>query len=158
MQRIFVACAIALVVQAAGAKPPAEPASPKFAAVAHAATICTDKGAFGRVFPHGGYGHVDTTVTDEWAPFAKLTLTAGDITAVASFDGASDSREEDEAAAKKFLTALDKAIEAKHHFAHREAHHSGVTFGSGKEASNGLRFEVRQEDDHIIATCLAPGD
>jgi hypothetical protein len=155
MHRILVAGAIALVAQAAAAKPPA---LPKFEAVAQAAKICTAKGAFGRLFPRAGYGHVDTTAGDDWAPFAKLTLAEGEITAIASFRGTGDSREADEAAAKEFLQALDKAVQAKHHFAHREAHRSGAAFRGGKEPGNGLTFEVRQEDDHIIATCIEPGD
>jgi len=158
MQRFILAGVIALVIQAADAKPPAEPAPPKFAAVAHAATICTDKGAFGRLFPRGGYGHVDTTADDDWAPFEKLSIAAGEITAVAPFRGAGDSRETDEALAEKFRKALDKAVEAKHHFAKREAHHTGVAFHAGKEPGHGLTLEIRQEDDHVVATCLEPGD
>ena len=155
MQRLLMASAIVLALQAADAKPPiAEPASP---AITHAATICTDKGAFGRAFGRG-YGHVDTTAADEWAPFAKLSIAAGEITAIASFHGTGDSREADEALAKKFLNALDKAVEAKHHFAHREAHGTGVAFRTGKEPGSGLTFALRQEDDQIIATCIEPGD
>jgi hypothetical protein len=157
MHRILIACAIALVFQAAAAKPSAEPRQPQAEAVKHAGLICTDKGAFGRPFGRG-YGYVDTTVDDDWTPFAKLTLGAGEITAIASFHGAGDSREDDEAAAKKFLKALDKAIQAKHHFPHREAHRTGAAFRSGKEPGKGLMFEVRQEDDQIIATCIEPGD
>ena len=148
------ACAIALVFQAAEAKPPAPPQLP---AVAHAATICTDKGAFGRAFGRD-YGHVDTTVDDDWAPFEKLSIGAGEIIAIASFHGAGDSREADEALAEKFLKALDKAVETNHHFPHREAHRTGVAFHAGKEPGRGLTFALRQEDDQIVATCSEPED
>jgi len=155
MQRLLMAGAIAVTLQAAAAKPPAaEPPSP---AIAHAAEICTATGAFGRAFGRG-YGHVDTTVDDDWAPFAKLSIGAGEVTAIASFDGAGDSREADEALAKKFLKALDKAVESKHHFAHREAHSSGVAFHAGKEPGKGLTLEVRGQDDQVVATCIAPRD
>ena len=147
MRLIVIALAIALTGSAAAKEPVTE-------AVQHAGDICKATGGFGRVFSRG-YGHVDATAGDDWAPFGKLTIAAGEITSEASFRGAGDSAEDDAARAEKFFKALDKAVTAKKRFAHRETNGNAVRFSSGKEPGSGVVLELRQDGDAIVATCSA---
>jgi hypothetical protein len=148
MLRIVMVAVIAVPLAAAAAHGAKHQAAPEAAfpkdAIEHAAKLCTDDGAFGRAFAGSAYGQVDTTAEAEWAPFEKLTIAGNEITAVASFD--------DAALARRYLKALEKAVEGKKHFKHRETHGSGMVFGSGKDA--GTTLELRQDGDHVVALCL----
>jgi hypothetical protein len=155
MPRIVSAALIVFFVPCAMAK------SPEPAAVAHAAKACTKDGAFGRSFGDAGYGHVDSIADDEWAPFRRLTIRETGrgtvIRAEASFRDAGDSRGDDIALAQRFFKAFDKAIAAKHRFAHREANGNGVTFHTGNEPDTGLVFDIHREADRVIADCIDLG-
>lgn len=151
--RILLAGIVLVALQGADAKTPAVPKEPPAAAVSHADKICTASGGFGRRFGRG-YGHVDATAGDDWAPFAKLTVEGGHISAEASFHGARDSEEDDAAAAEHFFKALDHAVEAKHKFAHREASGGGsIVFHTAKEQGTGLVFEISLRGDTVVAAC-----
>lgn len=152
--RILLCVVMAIALQAADAKTPksAAPKEPVAAVVKHAGDICTATGGFGRVFGRGD-GHVDTTASDDWAPFEKLTIQAGDITAVAPFRGTGDTLEDDVAHAARFFHALDKAVTAKGHFKHRETSGNAVRFSSSKEPQSGVTLAFRQEQDQIVAMC-----
>jgi hypothetical protein len=152
--RMLLSLVVAIALQAADAKTP-EPAVPKepvAEAVKHVSDICKATGGLGRVFGRG-YGHVDTTAGDDWAPFEKLTIATGEITAVASFRGSGDTLEDDVAHAERFFHALDKAVTAKGPFKHRDTSGNAVRFSSGKQAGSGVTLEFHQEQDQIIATC-----
>jgi hypothetical protein len=152
--RIFLTTAVIVSLTAPlAAKPAQEPKTPTYEAVEHASDICSTTGAFGRKFGRTGSGRVDTTVGEDWAPFTKLTIMPGEIHAEASFRGVGDSQEEDEAAAKKFRTALDKALTASHVLAHRKAHSNGAEFESHEDGS-GIAFLLRQDEEHITADCI----
>jgi hypothetical protein len=152
--RILLSLVVAIAFQAADAKTPkpAVPKEPVAEAVKHAGDICKATGGFGRVFGRG-YGHVDATADDDWAPFEKLTIETGAIAAVAPFRGSGDTLEDDVAHAEHFLKALDKAVTAKGHFKHREASGNAVRFSSGKDAGSGITLQFRQEQDQIVANC-----
>jgi hypothetical protein len=152
--RILLSLVVAMALQAADAKTPkpAVPKEPVAEAVEHAGDICKATGGFGRVFGRGP-GHVDATAADDWAPFEKLTIETGTITAVAPFRGSGETLEDDVAHAERFLKALDKAVTAKQHFKHREASGNAVRFTSGKEAGSGVTLQLRQEEDQIVAIC-----
>ena len=152
--RILLCLVVVMAFQAAAAKTPkpAVPKEPVTEAVKHAGDICKVTGGFGRVFGRGD-GHVDATAADDWAPFEKLTIETGAITAVAPFRGSGDTLEDDVAHAERFLKALDKAVTAKGHFKHREASGNNVRFGSGKEAGSGVTLQLHQEEDQIVAVC-----
>lgn len=152
MCRILFALIIAASVASADAKPAKPEAAPEAAAITHAGDICKATGGFGRVFGRG-YGHVDTTADDEWAPFERLTIEAGRITAEASFNGSGDSLENDVANAEKFLKALDHAVTAKGHFPHRDASGNTIRFANGKQAGSGVTLVLRQEQELIVALC-----
>jgi hypothetical protein len=156
MSKILLVVLMALPLAAADAKPAKsaaqEPKEPPAAALAHAGDICKTTGGFGRVFGRG-YGHVDATASDEWAPFERLTIEPGRITAEASFSGATDNLEGDVEKADRFLKALDRAIAAKHHFPHRETSGAAVRFSAGKDKGSGTTLILEREQDQIRAVC-----
>jgi hypothetical protein len=152
MRTIVFATAIAIAVTAASAKPPAAPKQPEPAVIKHAGDICKPIGGFGRVFGRG-YGHVDATASDDWAPFERLSIESGAITAEASFRGAGDSIEDDAALAEKFLKKLAHAIEAKGKFKHRETRGDARRYSTGKEEGTGIVLELHQEQELIVAAC-----
>lgn len=156
MLRILIATTLALTF-AASAKPETEH-KPKVPAVAHAAKACTPDGAFGREFTRDRYGHLDSTVDDDWAPFEHLTIAGGEITAEASFHDAGASAEDDMALAKKFRKAFQKAVEDKAEFPEHEKHGDGIEFRSKKDSDRGLVFQLWQDQDRIIAKCIDQGD
>jgi hypothetical protein len=136
----------------AAAKPATAPKEPEPAVLKHTGDICKPIGGFGRVFGRG-YGHVDAMAGDDWAPFEKLSIEEGAITAEASFRGFGDTLEDDVALAEKFLKKLDHAIEAKHTFKHRETSGNAVRFSSGKEPGTGMLFELHQDREAVVAIC-----
>jgi hypothetical protein len=152
MRKILFGLMIAAALPAAMAKPAAEANEPATPVIAHVGDICKATGGFGRVFGRG-YGHVDASASDDWAPFGKLAIEAGAITAEASFRGAGDSLENDVALAEKFLKKLDHAVKAEKHFLHRETNGNAIRFSSGKEAGDGVVLELHQEQDVIVAIC-----
>jgi hypothetical protein len=154
MRTIIFATAIVIGLTAASAKPPAAPKEPEPAVLKHAGDICKTTGGFGRVFGRG-YGHVDATASEDWAPFEKLSIEAGAITAEASFRGLGDSLEDEAVLAEKFFKKLDHAIEAKKHFPHREKSGNAIRYSNGKEPGTGIVLELRQEADVIVALCSA---
>lgn len=147
--RILLA-AIILVSLPASAKTPIP--MPDYDAVAKASEICSAKGAFGRAFARSG--RVDTTAEPDWAPFTKLSLSAKEIHAEASFHGTSDSLEGDIKEASDFRHALDKALTAKHVFKDRKVHDNGVEFHSSEDPASGVAFYLRQTEEHISADCV----
>lgn len=151
MQKIIIALAIALALPAA-AKPAATPKDPAPAVLAHADELCKTTGAFGRVFGKG-FGQVDTTAAEEWAPFEQLSIGAGEIVAQASFHGVTDTLEADVAKAEKFIKALDTAIKAKAKFPHRDTSGNNFRYSSGKEPGTGVTLQLHQEQDVIVAIC-----
>lgn len=155
MLRVLLGITLAISCTAAGAKPPPKilPAPPD-PAVAHADDICTDAGGFGRSFGRG-YGHVDTTADEEWAPFTKLVITGREIRATVSFRGHGDSREADEALAQTLAKALDKAVTEKGHFPHRQASGGRFFFNTSKEPGTGLSFEIHLMEDRVLAVCTS---
>lgn len=142
--------ALMIAVVSADAKPAKPDAAPEPAAIAHAGDICKTTGGFGRVFGRG-YGHVDATASEEWAPFERLTIEAGHITAEASFNGTGDSLEADVANAAKFLKRLDHAVKGR--FPHREVSGAAFRYSDGKEAGSGVVLILRQERELIVAQC-----
>lgn len=157
--RILLAAAVivslTLPVTAKEAKHKPETATkPDYAILKQAADICSAKGAFGRKFGRSGSGRVDTVADDAWAPFTKLSITQSEIIADASFRGVGETEEEDEAAAKKFTKALDKAVTAKHVLGHRKAHSNGVEFHTDEDPASGISFLLHQDEAHITATCI----
>lgn len=156
MLRILIATALMLTF-AANAKPESSHKA-KFPAVAHAAEACTPDGAFGRDFTRDRYGHLDSTVDDDWAPFEHLTIAGREITAEASFHDAGTSAENDEALAKKFRKAFAKAVEEKAGFPEHEKHGDGVEFRSKKDSDRGLMFQIWQDQDRVTAKCTDLGD
>jgi hypothetical protein len=125
---------------------------PAYAAIDRAEDICTADGAFGRPFSHQFDGHIDTTADDEWAPFVRLTISYREIRAVADFRGSGDSQSDDEAAARKFLKAFEKA---EHHFAHHSGHSNGSEYHSSDKPESGYSFYLRQDGERILARCLS---
>ena len=153
MDKILLALLIAVPLAAAEAKTTKpEPKEPPAAAIEHAGDICKATGGFGRVFGRG-YGHVDAVANEDWAPFEKLTIEPGRITAEASFAGATETLEGDVEKAAKFLKALDHAIEAKHHFPHRETSGAAKRYSDGAEKGSGVTLVLEQEQDQIRAVC-----
>jgi hypothetical protein len=150
MRALVPALLIAAAIASADAKPAKPDAAPEPAAIKHTDAICKTTGGFGRVFGRGN-GHVDTTASDDWAPFEKLTIEQYNIVAEASFRGTTDTLEGDVAIAEKFFKTLSKAIAAKGHFKRHDSRGNGVVFENGKEA--GPMLELSQEQDRIIATC-----
>jgi hypothetical protein len=126
--------------------------TPDYPVIAMADDICTADGAFGRRFGRG-YGHIDTTVSPDWAPFAKLTIETNQLRAAANFRGTTESLDGDISAAKKFLKVLIKAVD-KEKFPDRKTHTNGTEFRSGKENDGGLSLMIRQDDEIISATCI----
>lgn len=151
MHKFALALALALTLPAA-AKPAAAPKEPTPPVFAHAADLCKATGGFGRVFGRG-YGQVDTTASEEWAPFERLSIGSGEIAAEASFRGATDTLEGDVAQAEKFLKKLDAAIRAKAKLPHRETSGNAMRYSSGKEPGTGVTLEIHQEQDAIVALC-----
>lgn len=129
-----------------------EDKTPDYPAVSLADDVCTADSAFGRRFGRG-YGHVDTTVSPDWAPFTKLTIETNQLRAAANFRGTTDSLDGDITAAKKFLKAFVKAVD-KEKFPERKAHTNGSEFHSGKENDGGLSLMIRQDDEIVSATCI----
>lgn len=156
MLRILIAAAIAApLVAAASIAKDEKPAKPP--AVIHAAKACTADGAFGRDFAESnGYGHLDSTADDGWAPFEHLTIAGREITAEASFRGTGTSDEEDRALAGKFRKAFEKAVEDKGKFPEHETHGDGMALHGRKDG--GLVFTIWQEDDRVLAKCMDQGD
>lgn len=152
MRPIVFVLAIALPFAASAKTPKSEPKEPPAAAISHAGEICKTTGGFGRVFGRG-YGHVDAMASEDWAPFEKLAIEPGRITAEASFRGVTDTLEGDVVAAEKFLKSLDHAVEGKHHFKHRETSGGAVRFSSGQEGGSGVVLMIEQEQDLIRAVC-----
>lgn len=146
--------AVALLLPAS----PALSASKPEAVLAKAAQLCTTHGAFGRDFSDTGYGHVDAIADDEWAPFRRLVIDSGRITAEASFHDAGNSREDDITLAQRFFKVLDKAVKTEDRFPHRDANGNGVTFHTSKEPDSGLVFDIRRDGDRVMAACVALGD
>jgi hypothetical protein len=151
MQKIIIALAIALALPAT-AKPAAVPKDPPPAVLAHAADICKATGGFGRVFGRG-YGQVDATASEDWAPFEQLSIGAGEIVAQASFHGAADTLEGDVAKAEAFLKSLDKAVTAKAKFPHRETSGNRYRYSGGKEPGTGVTLELNQDREIVVAIC-----
>ncbi len=152
MRTIFWGLMLAMTLAAATAKPAPAPKEPAPAVLKHTGDICRPTSAFGHVFGRG-YGHVDAMAGDDWTPFEKLSIEEGAITAEASFRGAGDSLEDDVTLAEKFLKKLDRAIEAKHKFKHRETSGNAVRFSSGKEPGTGMLLELHQDREIIVAIC-----
>lgn len=162
LRRLSIAVlAIALPLAAADAaktkqahepKPPKEKAEETYPAVSHAGEACTADGAFGRKFLRDRNGTTDTTVDEDWAPFTKLSIRYNEITAEADFRGSGDSQDEDEAAAKKFLKAFEKA---EHHFAHHTAHTNGSEFHDKEHGESGMSLMIRQDEEHVVARCVS---
>jgi hypothetical protein len=152
MRTIHLGLMLAMALAAAAAKPAAAPKEPEPAVLKHIGDICKPAGGFGRVFGRG-YGHVDATAGDDWAPFEKLSIEEGAITAEATFRGLGDSLEDEVALAGKFLKKLDHAIEAKHTFKHRETGGNAVRFSSGKEPGTGMVLELHQDREIVVAMC-----
>ena len=155
MRFILAAAIFVSVTLPIGAKthvPAPKSAAPtEYEAVQQAADICSAKGAFGRSFARTG--RIDTTVDEAWAPFAKLSLTANEIRAEASFHGSGETLEEDMAQAEDFRHALEKAITAKHVFPHSKKQGKAMVF-SAKEDGSGLSFVLERDEDHVIAACI----
>ncbi len=151
MRTIVLGLMLAMALPAA-AKPPATPKEPEPAVLKHAGDICKPIGGFGRVFGRG-YGHVDAMAGDDWAPFERLSIEEGAITAEATFRGAGDSIEDDAALAEKFLKKLDHAIEAKGKFKHHETRGNARRYSTGKEEGTGIVLELHQEQELIVAVC-----
>jgi hypothetical protein len=151
MRKIFIALMLVTLTASASAKAP-KPKEPAAPAITHAGDICKTIGGFGRVFGRG-YGHVDALAGEDWAPFEKLAIEPGRITAEASFRGVTDTLEGDVEAAEKFLKSLDRAVQAKHHFKHRETSGGAVRFSSGKDVGSGVVLMLEQEQDLIRAVC-----
>src|SRR5690242_18029141 len=143
MLRILIATALALTF-AAAAKPESDHKA-KFPAVTHAAKACTPEGAFGRDFTREGYGHVDSTADDDWAPFEHLTITGKEITAEASFHDTGASFGDDVARAGKFRKAFEKAIEDDGKFPEHEKHGDGIELRTKKDPDRGLILQIRQD-------------
>ncbi len=156
MLRILIAAAFALTSVAA-AKLESDH-KPKFPAVTHAAKACTPDGAFGRDFTREGYGHIDSTADEDWAPFEHLTIAGKEITVEASFHDAGTGDEGDVALARKFRKAFEKAIEDDGKFPEHEKHGDGIEFRTKKDPDRGLVFQIRQNEDRVIATCIDLGD
>ena len=158
MLRLLIAAAVAAPLAAnAAAKTDSEHKAPKPPAVAHAAKACTLEGAFGRDFADG-YGHIDSTADDDWAPFEHLTIAGHEITATASFRGAGSGDWQDAALAGKFRKAFETAVAEKGKFPEHEKHGDGVEYRSRKDPDRGLVLQIWQEDDRIIAKCIDRGD
>lgn len=160
MLRLFLMAGLIMPLTAAAAKPAKSeaPKEPPPAAIAHAEKICTASSAFGRPFTRQAFGHIDAVADEDWAPFEKLTLQPGETLAVASFRGAGDSIEEDEARATKFWKALEKAVIAEGKFPHHDKHDTGAAFRTGKEPGQGRLFDIRQNGDLVEAVCVRSTD
>ncbi len=155
MRLILVAAIVVSVTLPISAKThlPAPPsaAPAEYEAIKQAAGICSAKGAFGRGFARSG--SIDTTADEEWAPFTKLSLGQNAIRAEASFHGSGESQEEDVAQAEDFRQALEKALIAKHVFAHSKKQGKTMAFGANEDGS-GLSFILGRDEDHVIAECI----
>ncbi|MDR3526527.1 MAG: hypothetical protein P4L57_04540 [Rhizomicrobium sp.] len=129
---------------------PSSAAPAEYEALKQAAEMCSAKGAFGRSFARSG--RVDTTADEEWAPFTKLSLTSAAIRAEASFHGSGETLAEDIEQAEDFRQALEKAITAKHLFAHSKKQGKAMVYSANEDGS-GLSFVLDLEEDHVIALC-----
>lgn len=111
-------------------------------------TLCDSEGGFGRRFLRQRSGETQATAEEDWAPFTRLTIGYREIRAEASFRGAGESQEDDEAAATKFRKAFEKS---DHGFARHKAHSNGTEYESDDKA--GVSFLIRQDQEHVTAIC-----